>query len=158
MYSAITIADEILKIAKRAGRALTPLQLMKLVYIAHGYSLAVLNRDLFPDRIEAWKYGPVIPDLYRATKRFGRREIPFSCIDDGDTAVDSETRQFLEEVFSKYGHLSGYALSSLTHRSGTPWDRVYRDGAFGLEIPDDLIRDHYVMLAHEHAQDPGATA
>jgi uncharacterized phage-associated protein len=66
--TAFTVADEILKIAKRKGLHITPMQLLKLVYIAHGWSLAILGRDLFPDRIEAWKYGPVIPDLYRATR------------------------------------------------------------------------------------------
>lgn len=157
-YSAITIADELLKIAKRKGRRLTPLQLMKLVYIAHGYSLAVLNRDLFSDRIEAWKYGPVIPDLYRATKHYGRHEIPTDRIDDTPSTVDDQVQAFLEEVFAKYGHLSGFALSSLTHKSGTPWDKVYRGGVYNAEIPDSLIREHYVTLAHEHANYSGAVA
>ena len=157
MYSAITIADEILKISKAAGRTLTPLQLMKLVYIAHGYSLAY-GRDLFTDRIEAWQYGPVIPDLYRATKHFGRNPIPLEMIDDNPPAVDTETKNLLEDVVAKYGKLSGYALSSLTHKSGTPWDRVYRPGIMGIEIPDDLIRDHYKGLLDERRLNPGTVA
>lgn len=142
-YSVITIADAILKIAKMRGRQLTPLQLMKLVYIAHGFSLVLRDVDLFRERIEAWKYGPVIPDLYHATKHFGRKEIPFNQISDEPPSVDADTRVFLEDVFANYGHLSGYTLSSLTHQKGAPWDQVYVDGVLNIEIPDDIIRDHY---------------
>lgn len=146
MYSVIDVADAILKIAKRKGRQLTPLQLMKLVYIAHGWSLGLGRGDLFSDRIEAWKYGPVIPDLYQMTKHFGRDAIPFSKIDDGQMPVDADDERFLTEIVDQYGHLSGTALSALTHKSGTPWDQVYMDGVFNIEIPDRLIQDHYKKL------------
>ena len=148
-YSVFEIADEILKIAKREGRALTPLQLMKLVYIAHGWSLAIRNVDLFSNRIEAWKYGPVVPDLYQATKSYGRAPIPLARIDASTSAIDENTASFLRDVFKKYGHLSGFALSELTHKPGTPWEQIYEDDAYGLEIPDALIKDHYLRLLHE---------
>lgn len=76
MYDVLTVADAILKIAKSKGVSLTPMQLMKLVYIAHGWSLGLRGIDLFRNRIEAWQYGPVMPDLYHATKQFGRNPIP----------------------------------------------------------------------------------
>lgn len=150
MYDVLTIADSILKIAKEAGRQLTPLQLMKLVYVAHGWSLGLGRGDLFSDRIEAWKYGPVIPDLYQATKRWGRAPIPLANIE-GGIEVDASTEAFLQDVFDKYGHMDGIALSALTHRPGTPWFMVYQDGEFGIEIPDDLIKGHYKKLLNERS-------
>lgn len=149
MYPVLTIADEILKIAKRDGKSLTPLQLMKLTYIAHGWSLGLFSRDLFSERIEAWKYGPVIPDLYRATKSYGRETIPAGLVNEQTSSVDDNTHKFLEWVFAGYGHFSGIQLSSLTHKSGTPWDQVYRDGVMKIEIGDDLIKEHYRKLANE---------
>lgn len=150
MHTALQIAEETLRIAKKHGKSLTPLQLMKLVYIAHGWSFPVLGADLFRDRIEAWKYGPVIPDLYHATKHYGRAPIPLELVGDADTTVtDAKTREYLENVFDLYGGLSGTALSNLTHKSGTPWDQVYRDGVFNIEIPDYLIRKHYKELYRE---------
>jgi len=151
MYSAITVADEFLKIAKRNNKMLSPMQLMKLVYIAHGWALAVLQRDLFSNRIEAWKYGPVIPDLYQATKQFGRDPIPLTLIDEAaDSGIDTPTKAFLEDVYSKYGHLSAIDLSNLTHQSGTPWDQRYESWAKGIEIPNDLIAQHYIEKLNEH--------
>lgn len=151
MYDVITIADSILKIAKQQGRRLSPMQLMKLVYIAHGWSLGLRGKDLFPDRIEAWRYGPVIPDLYHATKKWGRDPIPLDKVD-GDLEIDPTTEAFLRDVFAKYGHMDGIKLSNLTHKPGTPWQQVYRDGAFGIEIPDTLIRTHYEQLLHERSR------
>lgn len=149
MYPVLTIADEILKIAKRAGKALTPLQLMKLTYIAHGWSLGFDRGDLFNNRIEAWKFGPVIPDLYRATKSYGRNPIPFDLINEKTSDVDANTREFLESVFKSYEKFDGIQLSGLTHQSGTPWDAVFVDGVRGIEIPDDLIKRHYKRLLNE---------
>lgn len=144
MYDALTIADAMLKIGKREGHTMTPMKLLKLVYIAHGFSLALLGRDLFQNRIEAWKYGPVIPDLYQATKRFGRGEIPLHLIGDpADQVVDNQVQKFLEEVYAKYGHLDGIQLSYLTHQSGTPWDRTYDPNKRNAEIPDQMIKEHY---------------
>ena len=146
MASAISTADEFLKVAKRNDVKLTPLQLMKLVYMAHGLSLAIRNVGLFQDRIEAWKFGPVIPNLYHATKSFGRNQIPYNKIDEASSGLDDDEIDFVNKVFDKYGHLSGYALSSLTHESGTPWDNVYEDGVFHKEISDELIKNHYTDM------------
>lgn len=144
VYDAITIADEILKIAKKRGLTLSPMKLMKLTYIAHGWALAILDRDLFRNRIEAWQYGPVIPDLYHATKQFGRNEIPLTMVGEPqDTSVDPETHTFLESVVDKYQNFSAIALSNMTHQTGTPWDNVYVPNMRGVEIPDHLIKQHY---------------
>jgi uncharacterized phage-associated protein len=155
MYDVIDIADEILRIAKRREKSLTPLQLMKLVYISHGWSLGLDRGDLFSNRIEAWKYGPVIPDLYRATKSYGRDPIPLDKIDLRAMSVDTATSAFLEKVFEKYGHLSWYQLSQLTHRAGTPWQQVYDPLEMGTEIPDGIIREHYKGLLDERAGGSG---
>jgi uncharacterized phage-associated protein len=149
-YDVITIADEMLKAAKRDGKTLTPMQLMKLVYIAHGWSLAIRDIDLFENRIEAWKYGPVIPDLYHATKKYGRNSIPLSHIVDTHSNVDAGTTAFITDVYSKYGHLDGIALSRLTHMSGSPWDQAYRGHEIGAEISDEIIKPHYIQLLQRH--------
>jgi len=142
MQSVFSIADEILRIAKRHKKTLTPLQLMKLVYLSYGWYFGLTGRKLFIERIEAWKYGPIIPDLYRATKKFRRNHIPMNLIDD-KTAVDNETSQFLEQIFKNYGFLNGIALSQLTHEAGSPWDVVYSNNSYGVQIPDDLIKEYY---------------
>lgn len=148
MYDVLTVADAILKIAKKNGQTLTPMQLVKLTYIAHGWALGLGRRDLFNNQIEAWQYGPVIPDLYHATKSYGRNPIPLDAIGDpAEIDVSEEDLAFLEDVYGKYGHLDGISLSYLTHKRGSPWDLVYEPNVRNIEIPDSLIRDHYREMA-----------
>jgi len=159
MYPVLTIADEILKCAKRMGRSLTPMQLMKLVYISHGWSLAVLNRDIFIVRIQAWKYGRAVQTLCPPTKQFARHEKSLDLVaEESPSAVDEEVEGFLADVVEKYSHLSGVQLSNLTHLPETPWHQVYEPNVKNKEIPDNLIRQHYVAKLYEHRQNSTAAA
>ena len=136
------VADDILKIAKGKGVSLTPMQLMKLVYISYGWYLAMRNEKLFNDRIEAWKYGPVIPNLYHSTKKFGKKPIPIELV--GDSPIsNAEMHTFYSSIVDNYAKFSDIALSNLTHRSGTPWQQVFKPNVMGIEIPDNLIQGHY---------------
>lgn len=142
MTDVLVIADEMLKVAKQNNKHLTPMKLVKILYIAHGFRLGRDDVPLFSNKIEAWKYGPIIPDLYRSTKKFGHKDIPFDLI--GDTSVVSpEVRNFLEEVYYAYGHLSEVTLSYLTHQVGSPWDMIYSLYGQGENIPDETIKRYY---------------
>lgn len=50
------------------------LKLIKLVYLAYGWSIA-LDYRLFDEPIVAWKHGPVIRSLYHEFKHFGAAPI-----------------------------------------------------------------------------------
>ena len=137
----------------------TPMQLLKLVYIAHGWNLAINDRPLIRDRIEAWRYGPVVPNLYRDIKRWGNTPVeePLSLPASGAGNLSPEEIEVLDEVLNAYGDLSGVQLSSLTHASDTPWHQVYFDeGGQETEhvpITNDLIKQHFVDLASHKAHD-----
>ncbi|WP_184090282.1 type II toxin-antitoxin system antitoxin SocA domain-containing protein [Sphingomonas xinjiangensis] len=47
------------------------MQLLRLVYIAHGWSLGLLNEPLVNEEPEAWQHKPVFPAVYRAFRKFG---------------------------------------------------------------------------------------
>ena len=69
------VANEFLGLAKKEKIEISNLKLIKLMYIAQGLSLSLSDRALFPDPIEAWKYGPVISSIYHEFKHFGRNPI-----------------------------------------------------------------------------------
>ena len=48
------------------GQPLTIVHLLKLVYFAHGWHLGRTGQPLINRPVEAWKYGPVIPEVYDA--------------------------------------------------------------------------------------------
>jgi uncharacterized phage-associated protein len=152
MISAVRAVQMLLEAADRQGRALTPLQIMKLVYISHGWHLAVHGRPLINEEVEAWQYGPVIPSVYHKLKKFGSQAVTHADLPrthglfDVDEPKDSTERSVIEDVYETLGNLSGPALSNLTHKPGSPWFSVWRPGERGLIIPDDAIRAHYIRI------------
>ena len=151
MKSSLVVANRFLELAEQNGDALTPMQLLKLVYIAHGWMLGLYGRPLICDEVQAWQYGPVIPKLYNKTKAFGSRPITeqLGPIDDGEGGLDSSEADVVAQVYELYGKFSGAGLSRITHAEGTPWTKTYHPGTFGLVISNDLIEDHYKRLARE---------
>ncbi len=140
-YDAREIANWFVMRAARDGRRLTVMHLLKLIYIAHGWYLETRGRPLISNRIEAWKYGPVIPDVYN-TFRGDDIEV-YAPAANFRSELDEDTSGFLEEIYDIYGSMSAFRLSDLTHVPGGPWDRASREGGYYAEIPDAWIRKHY---------------
>ena len=121
MYKVQDIANFFLSKA-----AMTPKKLLKLVYYAYAWTLALMNDDenhidykLFNNRIEAWIHGPVVPVLYQKYKNYRGNSIPL--LEDFDANIfDPDTRDILEQVWDVYGKYTGYDLESISHRE-EPW-------------------------------------
>jgi uncharacterized phage-associated protein len=146
MRDSRTVANRFIALANSKGDALTPMQLLKLVYMAHGWMLGLIGRPLIKEEVEAWQYGPVIPELYNAIRHYKSQPVsaPIAGV---DGYLDADEMHIIDQVYQIYGQRSGPALSRLTHQPDSPWAKVYQRGSFGLEIPNDLIEDHYSMLA-----------
>jgi len=140
--SALVVAKEILKLAQAENRGLTPLQLIKMVYISHGWCLAHYKRPLINENIEAWTYGPVIPELYQKVKSYGSD--PVLNIDTPDIQISGDDKQLIKAVYDSLKEKSGLYLSSLTHQPGTPWEKTWENGqGKNVVISNDLIQDFY---------------
>lgn len=161
-YQAKAIANEFLKLAKNDNCPLTQMKLQKLIYIAHGYHLAILNMPLISNEIQAWQYGPIIPDIYQEFKIFGNTPINVLAIDveinddfdiletnSGINKEDTQTKELIDAVWGKYSQYSGPNLSDMTHRVDTPWDKTYSQGTPSLPISNGLIAEHYKSLIEE---------
>lgn len=147
MHDSRTIANRFLTLAEAAGDCLTPMQVLKLVYIAHGWMLGLYGRPLIKDEVQAWQYGPVIPGLYNAMRDYRGAVVTAQLKAPTGDDLTSNEDDLVQQVYRLYGKKSGPALSRLTHADGTPWDLTYQPGSFGLVIPTDTIEDHYQRLA-----------
>lgn len=149
MYSAVDVAVAILKTAQEKGFTLTQMQVQKLVYVAHGLSLAQRDLPLIKEHINAWQYGPVIPEIYARFKAYASSEIRVEELPEfkSNQDLDLETQRILNDVVDNFARLSGGQLSELSHRSGSPWHNVWfdRKGQVirGAVIPNELIKPHY---------------
>lgn len=65
--NAIAVANYFVDLSQKYKVPIHLLGLVKRVYIAHGLALAYRHKGLIDprfDKVEAWKYGPVIPSVY----------------------------------------------------------------------------------------------
>jgi len=149
-YDAREIANWFVRRAADDGRTLSIMSLLKLVYIAHGWHLEMRGAPLFENRIEAWKHGPVIPDVYR---EFRPQGVHASKVDpDFGTPQNPGDVDFLEQIYGIYGTMSPFRLSDLTHTSGGPWAAATSNGGWYAEISDELIASHYIVKRKQATQ------
>lgn len=153
-FASTAVARKILEIANEQERSLTPLELMKLTYLSHGWHLAFLGEPLISENVQAWQYGPVYPDLYHATKRYRAspvEDVPANGLElFGRQEVDGQAEKLLRSVFDAYKKFNGVQLSALTHEPGTPWDEAWKKARNAI-IPDEVIKRHFNELKSRQA-------
>jgi uncharacterized phage-associated protein len=150
------IANAILQVARAQGKQLTLMQLIKLVYLAHGWSWAILHRPLSKAPVQAWQYGPVYPEVYSAFKRFGSSPISSLAVSKstGQTYqadLDEDDRDLIGAVVDAYGGMHAFQLSNIMHQPGTPWTETFNSSGAYSVIPEELIRKHYDELQRERS-------
>lgn len=154
-HTALDVANTFLDLAQRDGRTLTNMELQKHVYIAFGYYAGFMNERLFSDDIQAWNYGPVIPNLYHELKHYGVGPVTEHLPGTVPIPTQSAERNIIESVWDSYRNFSAIQLSMLTHKDGTPWSRMMEKakGKKNVTIPFSLIREHYEKLIRERTHD-----
>lgn len=143
MYKSIDVANKFLQLAYKDGQSLKAMKLLKLVYIAHGYYLGFNKKPLIKDEIQAWKYGPVIPELYDEIKYFKGNPLPYGLFSFNDSELKSEDDKFIEVVWKHYKNYTGIQLSDKTHEKGTPWDEAYNYEIRYTTIENERIQAYY---------------
>lgn len=158
---ATTIANRFLEKAREAGRVLTPMQLIKLVYIAHGWHLGYFGRPLINEGVQAWKFGPVVNSLYHKVKHYGSGGVagqlsvyPWQSTD----SIPPQSLSLVDSVWNSYQQFSGMQLSEMTHREGTPWEVTWNElggsQSRNVKIDDSIIEKHYrekIETAQKHS-------
>lgn len=152
------VANEFLDMGDLSSTALTNMALQKLVYLAHGWRLVTTGMPLATNQFEAWEMGPVVRSLYDALRTYGDRPVDdrarwFNALENRVEVARSplmdEERIFLAQIFDKYGHLSAFQLSRLTHAPGGPWDRVWNaepgEIFFNQRISDEIISQYFAV-------------
>ncbi len=156
MESPIAIANYFINKSLFEGVELTPMKVLKLVYLAHGWNLGLKDKPLLIEAVQAWKYGPVVKSVYESFKKYKDGPIDSLALDFqiGTYAVpdDEPTKLLLDKVWVVYKDYSGLELSTLTHEKGSPWDIVWnKEGGknkMSAIIRNDLIADFYKKKAN----------
>lgn len=137
--SAKSVANYIIAAFQARHDEITNLKLQKLVYYAQAWHLALYEKPLFQEKIEAWVHGPVIPVVFHRFKQYGWKSISEAVI---SSAVPEHFHAHLNEVLRVYGKFNGVVLERMTHQE-SPW----RDARAGLapDEPSNRIITHESM-------------
>ena len=95
---------------ERFSEPMDPAKMQKLMYFANRESLMYRNLPLFRENFRGWKYGPVLLSVRKAYQ--AQKERPFA---DVNGTVCDETKHYLKDVLDRYGNLSSWKLSHLSH-------------------------------------------
>ncbi|MEH7236733.1 Panacea domain-containing protein [Bacillus sp. JJ1562] len=138
MVPAIQVAKYfILKSIPGTKQNITNLKLQKLLYYAQGHYLSNMGNPLFPDRIEAWVHGPVVPDVFKGYSHYNFNEIIENVDPTEIDEISSDISEFLDQVWDKYKNYNGKQLEKKTHRE-KPWLNI-REGLPDFVYTNDEI-------------------
>lgn len=147
-YHVNLIANEFLKLAEAEDRALDTIKLHKLVYWAHGFSLGLLDRPLFYNEVSAWRFGPVIPVLYKSLVRYGigyvKKRLPVPRSE--RKTVDEDAYETILMTWDTFNHLQGRKLAGYAVGDGSPWRQVWKPHVGPMRISNKVIRDYCRQL------------
>lgn len=141
---AIDVANFFITVGNyNVGNEMTNARINKLLYFAQGRHLADYNEPLFDEQIEAWKYGPIIKNVYDSFKHYGKNIIVDPKGDFDIEKMNDDDFQFLSDVFTNYADYSTSALINKTHEKDGPWDKVYIQDK-NMVIPLNLIKSYFL--------------
>jgi len=159
-FQSVAVANRFVEIANESGsKDLSLMKLLKVVYFAHGWHLALAKKPLIDEQIEAWKFGPVAPDVYRSFRDCALHiktpaQILENCSMDAPLNLITPTlrleepiESFFKKIWDIYGKLTAYQLSALTHKDGTPWYKTWYElggsQCRGTDISNELIQSYF---------------
>ena len=141
MDSKASAHDVAAYILRKSG-PMSAMKLQKLVYYSQAWSLVWDDRPLFPERIEAWANGPVVPDLYVVHKG----QFRLTDWTNGDPGkLDSDATDTIDAVLAFYGGKNAQWLSDLTHRE-PPW----KEARQGLQADERGSREISLATMSEY--------
>lgn len=125
---------------------MTNLRLQKLLYFLQGFSFQRFDLPLFPDRLEAWTYGPYVDSVYGNFMGYGKGVIPrwmgtatlFSSL------PHAEVEEFFRKVLTWAEKHSTKDLVAMSMAKSTPWEITWRNGEGKYDpVPLELLRKFF---------------
>ena len=139
MYNVLDVCRYVINYSNDKDYIISNLKLQKILYFIQAYFLINKNNACFKEIIEAWDFGPVVPEAYHEYKQYGSGDIPTiksyimfdekdiwnaKRIEFKDTIIADEDKGLIERVVDKFADYSATDLVSLTHRQ-SPWIDAY---------------------------------
>lgn len=104
------LRDICLRIIQLSNGQIGNLRLQKLLYFVQAYSLVRFGQEAYHSNIEAWPYGPVVPEAYFAFKN----NLLENRIE--RVGLNQRNEESVSVVMDAFRNWSDFALVDLTHK------------------------------------------
>ncbi len=139
MYTAMDLSKYIVTKCVNDDYPLSNLQLQKILYYVQREYLKQ-GKYAFSDAIEAWQFGPVVPNVYYRFCGFGAMPITRRFADFKES-ISVRDLTLIDSIVEKKRNLNPWEMVAETHRPGGAWDRTYRKGLGNRQvIQPELIK------------------
>lgn len=153
-YSVDTISKYIINYCDEHFGGVSNLRLQKLLYFVQVEFIKEAGYAAFKEEIEAWSFGPVVPEIYRKYKIFGRENIILNTsrgldflldFDDVQKEEISENdKKIINRVLEEASSLPTAELVNISHKQD-PWKNAYKgENFFGQIISKESIKQYFV--------------
>lgn len=122
----LEVAKYIVNLCLKHGRPVSNLRLQKIMYLANVYYIMKQNKPLIEDDFEAWKIGPIIPEVYWEYSIYANAPIIPFYKEDAD--IDSEKIKVVENLIINLSATEPWRLAEICYRKDGAWSRTHRNG------------------------------
>ncbi|MBR5913976.1 MAG: DUF4065 domain-containing protein [Selenomonadaceae bacterium] len=133
----VSVFDVAKYILEKQGRMST-WKLQKLCYYSQAWHYTWTERRLIEEEFQAWRNGPVCPELFTAHK--GMFMIDATELSKGDSSkLDADEKDSVDVVLKEYGDREPYDLRTQSH-SEAPWINARGN------LPEDASSDVVITV------------
>ncbi len=137
MYNALDIARYVINYCNKKQKPISNLKLQKILYFLWIDYFKATQEYLFDNEIYAWKFGPVVPDVYYEFCAYGGVPI----LRDFQIEINNNDKEIIDATIDKCIELTPYQLVEKTHKSNTAWYKTVHDVGLKELIPFTLIEE-----------------
>lgn len=137
LYSAMDIAKYVIDKCIDDEMPISNLQLQKILYYLQVYFIKHEGIPLFEDEIEAWQFGPVIPEVYYEYCGFGGFEIQIK--QETDILLENKEKSIIDSIVDEKRKMEPWELVKDTHDKSKAWYARYNALGRGSIISKDLM-------------------
>lgn len=145
--AAINVATYIVHYSLKQGDLynLHRFKLHKLMYFVQAASMLITNKPMFNAKIEAWDFGPVVPDIYNLPGKFTSLEMSycgFKCHPEtwNNYTLKKEQKEIIEHVVDNFLPYTYLQMNDII-RNQTPWKNAQY--TYSKEITPQALYDYF---------------
>ncbi|MGL5356732.1 MAG: Panacea domain-containing protein [Fusobacteriaceae bacterium] len=154
MNKVLDICRFIVNYSNKNSYGVSNLKLQKLLYFVQAKFLLETGEPCFDEKIEAWAYGPVIPEAYHEFKEYGGMNIPTihkyktfksffeepEIVEFKENIITSANREKIISVLKFFENYTAGNLVDITHNQD-PWKNAYKSNCKIIE--NDYIKRYF---------------